>query len=92
MDQGLTRGYYGVEELHGCQRKEAVEPHYCTSRARSRANSASLIDPTELFDFICNAEAHYAPEFIARLPRLLHVTLCQASSLKDQVCKHGNEW
>src|SRR5215831_17359459 len=58
----------------------------------SVADRPCLFQPAELFDFVCDAETGYAPEFIARLPSLLHVTLRHASSLKDQVCKHDNEW
>ena len=69
-------------------------PSLLTSRARSLANSASLIDfaffyPIELLDFICNAETNHAPELITRLLSLLHIALRHASSLKDQIREDG---
>src|SRR5262245_25884699 len=56
------------------------------------ADRPCLLQSTELFDFIRDAEANCAPNFVARLPSLLLVALRDASSLKDQVCKHENEW
>src|SRR5262245_9246278 len=56
------------------------------------ANRPCLFQPTEFFNFICDAETNCAPDFVACLPSLLHVTLRHASSLKDQVCKHEHEW
>src|SRR5215475_15542762 len=56
------------------------------------ANRPSLFQPTELFNFICDAETNCAPEFVSCLLSSLHVTLRHASSLKDQVCKHENKW
>src|SRR6516165_2600363 len=55
------------------------------------ADRSCLFQPTELVDFICDAETNRAPEFIARLPSLLRVTLRHAPSLKDQVYKHEEE-
>src|SRR5215468_3974131 len=48
--------------------------------------------PTELFNFICDAETNCARDFVACLPSLLHVTLRHASSLKDQVWQHEHGW
>src|SRR5262249_45272312 len=55
------------------------------------ADRPCLFQPTELFDFICDAETNCAPEFVSRLPGLLHVTLRHAFSLKDQICQHEDE-
>ena len=62
------------------------------SRKFGVADRPCLFQPTELFNFICDAETNYAPEFIARLPSLLRVTFRHASSLKDQIRKHDNVW
>src|SRR5215471_20803775 len=56
------------------------------------ADRPCLFQPTELIDFIRGAETNDLPELIALLLCLLHVTLRHASSLKDEVCKHDNEW
>src|SRR5215472_12651674 len=53
------------------------------------ADRSCRFHPIELFDFICDAETHDAPELITRLLSLMHIALGHASSLKDQICKHA---
>jgi hypothetical protein len=52
---------------------------YCTSFARKRANSASLIDPAYFsrssFSISSAAKFNYAPKLFARFPRLLRIAL-----------------
>jgi hypothetical protein len=56
------------------------------------ADRPCLFKPFELFNFICGAETNRAPELITRLLSLLHIALCHASTLKDQISKDGKVW
>src|SRR5207302_3181131 len=56
------------------------------------ADRSCLLKPFELFNFICGAETNHAPKLITRLLSLLHIALCHASTLKDQICKDGKVW
>jgi hypothetical protein len=62
--------------------------YYCTSLARRRPNSASLIDPA-FFSRSSFSISSAALKPKRRL-RLLKIALCHASSLKDQAGKHGD--
>src|SRR5262249_48673632 len=54
------------------------------------ADRSCLFKAFELFDFICGAKANHTPKLITRLLSLLHIALCHASSLKDQIGKDCN--
>jgi len=56
------------------------------------ADRSCLFQPIQFFYFICGAETNHAPEFITRCLSLLNIAFRHASSLKDQICKHGDVW
>ena len=54
------------------------------------ADRSSFLQRIELLDFICGAETNHAPKLITRFLCSLHIALCDASSLKNQICQDGN--
>src|SRR5215467_8804367 len=56
------------------------------------ADRTCLFQPIQFFYFICDAETDHAPEFITGRLSLLDIAFRHASSLKNQICKHGDVW
>ena len=54
------------------------------------ADRPFLLQPVQLFDFVCSTEANRVPKLLARLLGLLDIALCHTSSLCDQISKDAD--
>ena len=55
----------------------------------SVADEIQKLDGLKKAGSISDAETNHAPKLITRLLSLLHIALCHASSLKDQICEES---